>query len=120
MASSSASGAALCIYDSVIRGHHVYKAIWTPYAGEMLLVRKEPANTHDRRAVVIVTSEQTVVGHVPREVANIFWCFLGRGGTITCEVTGHRTRGNGLEVLCQYRLQGKEKMVRKLKTLLKK
>ena len=114
------SGAAICIYDSVIRGHHVYKVIWTPYIGEMLLVRKEPANSHDGRAVAIVTSERTVVGHVPREIANIFWCFLGRGGNITCEVTGHRRRGNGLEVPCQYRLQGNEKMVRKLKNLLKK
>ena len=59
------SGAAICIYDSVIRGHHVYKVIWTPYIGEMLLVRKEPANSHDGRAVAIVTSERTVVGHVP-------------------------------------------------------
>ena len=65
MASNSANGAALCIYDSVISGHHVYKAIWTPYAGEMLLVQKELANTHDRMAATIVTSKRTVGGHVP-------------------------------------------------------
>ena len=33
----------------VIDGRHVYKAIRTPYSGEMLLVRKELMNTCDRR-----------------------------------------------------------------------
>ena len=65
--SSGVSGAALCVYDSVIRGHHVYKTIWTPYIGETLLAQKDPANSHDRRAVAIVTLERAVVGHVPRE-----------------------------------------------------
>ena len=82
MASTSASGDALCMYDSVVRGHHVYQAIWTPYSGEMLLAKKEPANAHDRRAVCIVTSEQTIVGHVPREVASISGSFLVMVGTL--------------------------------------
>ena len=96
--SSGVSGAALCVYDSVIRGHHVYKTIWTPYIGETLLAQKDPTNSHDRRAVAIVTPERAVVGHVPREIAKLFWYFLGHGGNITCEVTGHRRRSNGLEV----------------------
>ena len=79
MTLSSVSGAALCVYDSVIRGHLVYKAIWISYAGEMLLVWKEPANTHEKRAVVIVTSEWTVVGHVPREIAEVFLSHGGKG-----------------------------------------
>ena len=117
---SSTRLTALCVYDSVIRGHHVYKAIWTPAVGEVLLVRKEPANTHDRKAVAIISLEETIVGHVPREIAKIFWHFLNHGGTIACEVSGHRRQGNGLEIPCQYRLQGEEKIVRKAKQLLKK
>ena len=37
-------------FMTVIHKHHVYKAIWTPYTGELLLVQKEPANTRDRMA----------------------------------------------------------------------
>ena len=40
--SSGVSGDAFCVYDSVIRGHHVYKTTWIPYIGEMLLARKTP------------------------------------------------------------------------------
>ena len=30
--------------NSTIRGHHVYKTIWTPTIGEVLLVVREPSN----------------------------------------------------------------------------
>ena len=59
----------LFAFMTVICGYHVYKPIWIPYTGELLLVRKEPANTRDERAVVIVTRERTVVGHVPQKIA---------------------------------------------------
>ena len=39
--------------DSVVRGHHVYKEIWTPELGEVLTVCKEPDNIHDRHAVCV-------------------------------------------------------------------
>ena len=37
--------------ESVVRGHHVYKYIWTPGIGEELSVEKEPGNLHDSFAV---------------------------------------------------------------------
>ena len=77
---------------------------------------KEAANICDGRAVVIGTTERTVVGHVPQEIAETLWYFLGHGGNITCEVIGHRRRVNGLEVPCQYRLQVNEKNSSKSKT----
>jgi len=24
-------------YDSIVRGHHIYKTIWTPFIGEMMI-----------------------------------------------------------------------------------
>ena len=30
--------------DSDIRGHHVYKNVWTPFVGEVLLVEREDHN----------------------------------------------------------------------------
>ena len=76
------------LHESVIRGHHIFKEIWTPHTGEILLVRKEAGNVHDRRAFALLKADGTVVGLVPREVSRIFWHYLGHGGTISCEVTG--------------------------------
>ena len=30
--------------DSDIRGHHVYKNVWTPFVGEVLLMEREDHN----------------------------------------------------------------------------
>ena len=40
--------------ESVVRGHHVYKHVWTPEIGEELSVKKEPGNLHDDFAVSVV------------------------------------------------------------------
>ena len=36
---------------SSVRGHHVYKRIWTPVNGNLLQVQAEPGNPHDLHAV---------------------------------------------------------------------
>ena len=41
-------------WDSVIRGHHVYKDIWTPFIGEVLRVEQETHNVQDQFAVAVV------------------------------------------------------------------
>ena len=46
-------GEAVCVLEGVVCGHHVYKATWTPTVGEILVVRQEPGNDHDRHAVCI-------------------------------------------------------------------
>ena len=38
------------VKSSVIRGHHVYKAIWTPALREELIVKAEDGYVHDERA----------------------------------------------------------------------
>ena len=103
--------------SSVIRGHHVYKRIWTPVIGEVLDAERERNNSSDKHAVA-VTRNGSIVGHVPREMSRIAAYFLTRGGRITAEVTGPRKYGKGLEVPCMYTFSGKKKIVAKLEQLL--
>ena len=83
----------VCSLESVICGHHIYKQIWRLLFGEILTLEPEEGNNRDK--FVSLLKDATVVGHVPREM---FWHSLRHGGTITCEVTGGRKRGKGLEV----------------------
>ena len=40
--------------ESTVRGHHVYKAAWSPYIGEELPVQREVNNIHDDFAVAVL------------------------------------------------------------------
>ena len=40
---------------SVVKGHHVYKAVWTPFLGEELSVQPEDHNDHDEHAIAVTT-----------------------------------------------------------------
>ena len=102
---------------SVVKGHHVYKAVWTPFLGEELSVQPEDHNDHDEHAIA-VTRDGRTVGHVPRIISRVSWFFLRRGGHIICRITGQRKRGDGLEVPCVYVYFGSSRMVEKLKGLL--
>ena len=75
----------------MVRGHHVFKRIWTPVVGKVLTVAREAGNTEDRFAVA-VAKDDFVVGHVPREFSKLCRHFLRHDGTIVCEVTGRRKR----------------------------
>ena len=90
--------------ETVIRGYHVYKDIWTSTLGEILSCRREEDNYHDRFAVAVVKGSD-VVGHVPRKISTICSLFL-ISGTIRCEVSGNRQYSadldqGGLEVPCK-------------------
>ena len=50
--------------ESVVRGHHVFKAVWTPLIGEELPVFPESESAHDKRAVGVFR-DGVIVGHVP-------------------------------------------------------
>ena len=103
---------------SVVRGHHIYKEIWTPAIGEVLHLREEDDNEHDEHAVAVVKAS-CVIGHVPRAMSRVCWFFLRRGGQIKCEITGHRKYGNGLEVPCVYIFYSSSaRTIQKLQTLL--
>ena len=99
---------------SVIRGHHVFKRVWTPVVSEVLAVKRETGNTKDR-FVVSVCKYGAIVGHISRECSMVCWHFLRHDGRITCEVTGLRKRssieGKGLVVSCLYKFGASEKLI---------
>ena len=105
-------------FESVIRGHHIYKDVWVPFIGEILRLGRENNNEQDHHAVAVLKDNATV-GHAPREISTIFFYFLGHDGTIEAEVAGHRQYGVGLEVPCWYILTGKPKFIKRAKKLLK-
>ena len=53
----ASQGEAVCVLKNVVRGHHIYKATWTPTVGEILAVRQELGNDHDRHAVCIKVAD---------------------------------------------------------------
>ena len=91
---------------SFVRGHHVYHWTWMPVVGEMLPVKRELTNEHDRFTVAVL-KDGDVVGHVPRSLSKTTSFFLRHDGNVVfCEVTGERlNRGVqlGVEVPCVYR-----------------
>ena len=52
MASVPSFEDSIFLLESVIRGHHIFKEVWTPRLGEILTVRKEVGNAHDRHAPI--------------------------------------------------------------------
>ena len=69
-------------FSSVIRGHHVYKAAWSPIIGESLACRKDDrkeAKEHDEYAVgTYLEADNKLVGHVPMEISFLIFTFLKR------------------------------------------
>ena len=52
-------------FSSIIRGHHVYKTIWTPYVVKELVLAAEESNLFDRHAVAVLKHSEIVVGQCP-------------------------------------------------------
>ena len=65
--------------DSVVRGHHVYKNIWSSMLGEELQCICEMGNVHDLYAVGIVKTGTGTVGHLPKKISMPCHLFLRKG-----------------------------------------
>ena len=93
------------VMDSAVRGYHIYQAIWpNPYIGERLECQEEYGNVHDMYAVSVV-HEDTIVGHLPRNISTPCHVFLRSGGSIVSVVNGARRYSadleqGGLEIPC--------------------
>ena len=100
-------------FQTVIRGHHVYKIIWTPLTAQVLIAkrdeRREPLD-YDKYSIGIFkrseedTTTLTPVGHVPVELSKLLNQFLkaGTGNGIYVEITGKRKREDGLVVPAKF------------------
>ena len=109
--------------ESCVRGHHIYKAYWSPFKGEKLVCCQEKNNSHDPYAVAVM-KEKMIVGHVPRKISAACSLFLDKEDTtITCTITGKRCYSSdlpqgGLEVPCVLYFQGRIKDIGKIVKLL--
>ena len=109
--------------ESVIRGHHIYKDIWTPNIGEELICQRELGNLRDPFAVSLLKGT-TIVSHVPCKISAICAMFLQTGGTINCTVIRNRQYlrdlvQGGLEVPCELKFIGDDKHIEKADKLIK-
>ena len=106
---------------SFVRGHHVYHTSWTPWTGEVLVLKIEVHNEHDHFALAIIKDGE-VIGHVPHVLNKVVDFFLKRDGNVAfCEVTGQRINrsvGLGIEVPCIYKFYGPVAYINKPRELL--
>ena len=93
-------------FESFITGHHVYKEIWSPILNELLVCEREPENSSDKNAVMVLKGED-VVGHIPKHLAKTCNYILLAGRRISAQVTGHRQnrRNDGLKIPCLFRVK---------------
>ena len=82
-------------FDSVIRGHHASKHLWTPVVEETLDVQLEPSNPYDSSAVAVL-KDGAVIGHVPREVRRHFNQFLQSEAVLPVRLSVTESMGRGL------------------------
>ena len=72
---------------------------------------------------VAVLNRGVIVGHVPRAISSVCYLFLGKEGTIQCQVTGTRQYSvdlpqGGLEVPCKLTFSGETRLIIKVQKLL--
>ena len=109
-------------FDSCVRGYHVYKDLWNPCIGDTLLAKPEFGNLHDPYAVAVVTSNDTIVGHLPRNISTLCHIFLRRSGNIVVQITDKRKYSSdlpqgGLEVPCSLIFVGESEDLLKIEKL---
>ena len=105
-----------------IRGYHVYKDVWDPPVGEIVVCQREDRNPRDPY-VVALWKDSVTVGHVPHVISCICTLFLRHGGITKSTVTGPRRHSDdlpqgGLELLCMYQFIGPENIAKKARQLL--
>ena len=111
-------------HETQIKGHHVYKNIWTPELVEHLEVQCEPENLVDKYAVCLKTGNGATVGHLEkgksgRFAKTIFYYLRSHPeAKCTAKVTGKRFNlgdGEGLQVTCILQFTGQRKFISILK-----
>ena len=100
--------------ETFIKGHHIYKNIWTPQLDELLEVSTELDNPMDK-FVVTVKKNQNIEGHLKKgktgRFAKTLFYFLRSDSYSKChaKVTWKRCNlgdGDGLQVPCILNISG--------------
>ena len=111
-------------HGTQIKGHHVYKNIWTPELDEHLEVQCEPENPVDKYAICLKTGNGATVGHLKkgksgRFAKTIFYYLRSHPeAKCTAKVTGKRFNlgdGEGLQVTCILQFTGQRTSISILK-----
>ena len=107
-------------FQSLIRGHHVYKNVWSPYIGETLIAHpdnREEAQEYDKYAIGIYKKNndgsEELVGHAPIELSSLLYHFLQASAEncVNVEIIGKRKREVGLVVPAKYDALTKNKKI---------
>ena len=95
-------------FSAAVRGFHVYKSIWKPEEGEVLMCYREESNPYDSFPIQVCKpgEDAQIVGHLPMEMSRITYFIVQRGATVTAKVCGKHYRRSPLiqgelEVPCQ-------------------
>ena len=109
-------------FDSCVQGYHVYKEFWNPTIGNTLTAKPEFGNPHDPYVVAVVTADDTLVGHLPRNTSTLCHILLQRNGNILAQITDTRKHStdllqNELEVPCSLTFVGESKDLLKIRKL---
>jgi len=105
-------------FRSIIRGHHVYKANWTPVLKEELFAKpdeRDEAKEYDPFSIGIFKlkddGESKLVGHAPIELSSLLTHFLNAdsGNFIKVTVIGKRKREIGLVIPAKFECYSKIK-----------
>ena len=91
--------------SSCIHGYHVYKDVWDPPVGEIVV-----ANVKRDLYTIALQKDSVTVGHVPRVISCVCTLLLRHGGIIKSTVTGLRRHSDdipegGLEFPCTYQFK---------------
>ena len=96
-------------FSTNIRGHHVYKEVWTPEIGESLFCKHDErleAKELDENAVGTYKKridEKLLVGHLPIELSKLINFFIDiENNHVHAVVTGKRIREVGLSVPAKF------------------
>ena len=91
-------------FCSAVLGYHVYRDTWKPYVSECLRCEHEIDNLFDMIAIKVCL-DNSIVGHLPREISRATKFLLDRGALINATIRSTIVRRSplfqgGLEVLC--------------------
>ena len=104
-------------FESFITGYYHYRRIWTPKIDEELTTTPELDNQYDKFAVSVLKNNDTIVGHVPRQISKEITTILKSGGSVKAKVIAKplNTKVWGIRVPCIYNVIGKRKHLQDIK-----